>query len=147
MAEIRKSKVNKMLTLSTRHICSVTPITSTHVLSHPCFRSNNCKCGYLLCCVAARVLHFSAFISLVLFQFGCYNFSVEVFTKRMYSGPNNILCESCGTLRYYLSQTCIHAMLDNSLICSEGSALQRVFIIYIYLILFACDFHVMWHVS
>ena len=25
-------------------------------------RSNNCKCGYLLCCVAARVLHFSAFI-------------------------------------------------------------------------------------
>ena len=25
-------------------------------------RSNNCKCGYLLCYVAARVLHFSAFI-------------------------------------------------------------------------------------
>ena len=25
-------------------------------------RSNNCKCGHLLCCVAARVLHFSAFI-------------------------------------------------------------------------------------
>ena len=25
-------------------------------------RSNNCKCGYLLCCVAVRVLHFSAFI-------------------------------------------------------------------------------------
>ena len=25
-------------------------------------RSNNCKCGYLLCCVAMRVLHFSAFI-------------------------------------------------------------------------------------
>ena len=25
-------------------------------------RSNNCKCGYLLCYVAMRVLHFSAFI-------------------------------------------------------------------------------------
>ena len=25
-------------------------------------RSNNCKCGYLLCCVATRVLHFSALI-------------------------------------------------------------------------------------
>ena len=25
-------------------------------------RSDNFKCGYLLCCVAARVLHFSAFI-------------------------------------------------------------------------------------
>ena len=25
-------------------------------------RSNNCKCGYLLCYVAVRVLHFSAFI-------------------------------------------------------------------------------------
>ena len=26
-------------------------------------RSNNCKCGYLLCYVAAGVLHFGAFIS------------------------------------------------------------------------------------
>ena len=26
-------------------------------------RSNNCKCGYLPCYVAARVLHFSAFIN------------------------------------------------------------------------------------
>ena len=25
-------------------------------------RSNNCKCGYLVCCVATRILHFSAFI-------------------------------------------------------------------------------------
>ena len=25
-------------------------------------RSNNCKCGHLLCYVASRVLHFSAFI-------------------------------------------------------------------------------------
>ena len=25
-------------------------------------RYNKCKCGYLLCCVAVRVLHFSAFI-------------------------------------------------------------------------------------
>ena len=25
-------------------------------------RSNNCRCGHLLCYVAARVLHFSAFI-------------------------------------------------------------------------------------
>ena len=31
MAEIQQSKVNKMLILSTRHICSVTPITSAHV--------------------------------------------------------------------------------------------------------------------
>ena len=29
-------------------------------------RSNNCKCGYLLCYVAARVLYFSAFIVKVL---------------------------------------------------------------------------------
>ena len=29
-------------------------------------RSNNCKCGYLLCYVAVRVLHFSAFILLVI---------------------------------------------------------------------------------
>ena len=29
-------------------------------------RSNNCECGYLLCYVAARVLHFSAFINTVL---------------------------------------------------------------------------------
>ena len=28
-------------------------------------RSNNCKCGYLLYYVAARVLHFSAFIIIV----------------------------------------------------------------------------------
>ena len=28
-------------------------------------RSNNCKCGYLLCYVAARVLYFSAFINTV----------------------------------------------------------------------------------
>ena len=26
-------------------------------------RSNNCKYGYLLCCVGVRVLHFSAFIT------------------------------------------------------------------------------------
>ena len=31
MAEIRQSKVKKTLILSTRHICSVTPITSAHV--------------------------------------------------------------------------------------------------------------------
>ena len=29
-------------------------------------RSNNCKYGYLLCDVAARVLHFSAFINKVI---------------------------------------------------------------------------------
>ena len=31
MAEIQQSKVKKMLILSTRHICSVTPITSAHM--------------------------------------------------------------------------------------------------------------------
>ena len=30
-------------------------------------RSNNCKCGYLLCYVAARVLHFSAFIMVAIY--------------------------------------------------------------------------------
>ena len=35
----------------------------------------------------ARVLHFSAFISLVLFQFGCFTLSVEAYTKSIYSGP------------------------------------------------------------
>ena len=25
-------------------------------------RSNNCKCGYLVCCVATRILHFNAFV-------------------------------------------------------------------------------------
>ena len=46
MAEIRQSKVNKTLTLSTRHICSATPIyvcARAHVgsyvsLKYPCFR-------------------------------------------------------------------------------------------------------------
>ena len=32
-------------------------------------RSNNRKCGYLLCYVAARVLHFSAFILCWIFKF------------------------------------------------------------------------------
>ena len=34
MAEIRQSKVKKTLILSARHVCSVTPITSAHVLDH-----------------------------------------------------------------------------------------------------------------
>ena len=32
-------------------------------------RSNICKCGHLLCYVAARVLHFSAFILIFLQKF------------------------------------------------------------------------------
>ena len=46
---------------------------------------------------------------------------------------NNILCEPRGTLECCLSQTCIHAMLDSSSICSKGSALQCIFIIGCYL--------------
>ena len=42
MAEIRQSKVNKTLILSTRHICSVTPITSAHVLGHMCW-ADGCR--------------------------------------------------------------------------------------------------------
>ena len=71
------------------------------------------------------------FISL--FQFGCFTFSVSfqaVSTKSMYSGPI-ISCVN-RVERWnvqYMSQKCIHAMLDSNSICSEGSAHQCIFII------------------
>ena len=58
--------------------------------------------------------HFISFVPVWLFQFFSGSFQA-VYTKSMYSGPNNILCESHGTLECYLSQTCIHAMLDSNL--------------------------------
>ena len=68
--------------------------------------------------------HFISFVSVWLY--------ISIFQWKLLSSvrqkyvfwSNNILCESRGTLDCYLSQTCIHAMLDSSLISSEGSALQ-----------------------
>ena len=57
MAEIRQSKVNKTLILSTCHICSVTPITSAdvYVLDHTLVYNIHALVAKLLCnCFPSR---------------------------------------------------------------------------------------------
>ena len=95
MAEIRQSKVNKTLILSTCHICSVTPITSAHVhvLGHPFFRCQiavhlmislkqwrsaiGCFPPVVGCELNARVCKHDVTRFISLFQFGCFILSVE----------------------------------------------------------------------
>ena len=73
--------------------------------------------------------HFISFVPVSLFQLFQWKFSSSVHQKYVF-WSNNILCESRGTLvcSVFVSQTCIHAMLDRNSICSEGSALQCIFI-------------------
>ena len=100
MAEIRQSKVNKMLILSTCHICSVTPITSAHVhvLGHTLVYNIRCQSmislkqwrsaiGFFFsvvgCELNARtfkhdVTHFISFVPVWLFHFVCGSFTDAV---------------------------------------------------------------------
>ena len=72
--------------------------------------------------------HFISFVPVSLFQFFQWKLSSSVHQKYVF-WSNNILCECLEHwCVQYLSQTCIHAMLDSNSICSEGSALQCIFI-------------------
>ena len=111
MAEIQQSIVKKTLILSTRHICSVTPITSAHVSSFCCqvavqfsslrsmisFEQWKSAIGFfspIVCCelnINAKtckhdVTHFISFVPVWLFHFVSGSFTDAV--------SNNILCES-----------------------------------------------------
>ena len=69
--------------------------------------------------------HFISFVSVWLFHFFNGSFQVVCILVQQYL----VTVNRVGTLECYLYQTCIHALLNSSSICSEGSALQCIFII------------------
>ena len=71
------------------------------------------------------------FISLFLFQFGCFAFSVEAF--KQFTPKVCILVQQylvCGIAQkggvfFVLNMNCIHAKLNNSSICSESAVCPK----------------------
>ena len=141
MCEFRFSDHVRLFVISFDDVLILTGAVSTPVDDGPYFFNVGSWLVNLRTIWCLFLIGESPFILLVLFQFGCFNFfqwklSSSVHQKYVF-WSNNILCKSRGTLECYLSQTCIHAMIDSSSIRSEGSALQCIFITICYGLLVA----------